>query len=243
MFGIPPSTCCRVLIKAEIALRHALRDIPEAAILWPSLDQQRQWAQLVQRKNILVEGRWGFIDGKNYRVEKPTANDIQNACYNGWLHATLITGVLCFGVDGTVCWGKHNIVGSWNDGDTSRKFQEKLLDENINLPNHGVLSDSAFPVRKGLEGKILTPLKDGDLERQPIHLQVVIQACSNAITSMRQSAEWGMGAVEKVYRRLLNKLPFDQDVRARRLDVIYRLYNFRVRMTGISQIRSYFYDH
>lgn len=50
-------------------------------------------------------------------VQKPSSIDHQNACYNnGWLHATLITGVLCFGVD-TLIWGKHNCVGSWNDGD------------------------------------------------------------------------------------------------------------------------------
>ena len=243
LFGIPPATLSRTLKKAEIALQKALRVIPEAAILWPSLDQQREWAQKVKDKNILIEGRWGFIDGKNYRVQKPSASDIQNACYNGWLHATLITGCFCFGVDGTLCWGKHNIVGSWNDGDISRPFQDKLLDDTINVPGHGVLSDSAFPVRNGLEGRIITPLKDGDLEKQPVNLQQLIQLISNAITSMRQSCEWGMGSVEKVYRRLLQKLPFDQDVRARRLDVIYRLFNFRVRTTGISQIRSYFYNN
>eukprot|EP01038_Epipyxis_sp_PR26KG_P017879 gene17879-24991_t len=95
----------------------------------------------------------------------------------------------------------------------------KLLDPNLNLEGHGVLSDSAFPVSDEIAG---------------------ILALSNAITSMRQSAEWGMGAVEKVYRQLLLPLPFDQDVRSRRLETIYRLYNYRVRTTGISQIKSYF---
>ena len=35
----------------------------------------------------------------------------------------------------------------------------------------------------------------------------ILSSLSNAITSMRQAAEWGMGAVEKVYRRLTQKLP------------------------------------
>jgi hypothetical protein len=85
--------------------------------------------------------------------------------YNGWLHATFVTGCFCFKVDGTIAWGKHNIVGSWNDGDISRDFQEKLLREDINIPNSGVLSDSAFPVSGNMYGKIMTPLKDGDIER------------------------------------------------------------------------------
>ena len=75
---------------------------------------------------FLVEGRFGFIDGKNYSVETPSNADLQNAMYNGWLHATLITGVLCFGVDGTIIWAKHNCPGSWNDSENSREL--RLID-------------------------------------------------------------------------------------------------------------------
>ena len=69
------------------------------------------------------------MDGKNYRVQEPSNVDLQNAMYNGWLHTVFLTGVLCFGVDGTIIWGKHNCVGSWNDGDTSSELQLKLLNK------------------------------------------------------------------------------------------------------------------
>jgi hypothetical protein len=62
------------------------------------------------------------VDGKNFRVQEPSDIDLQNAMYNGWLHASLITGVLCFSVDGTLIWGKHNCVGSWNDGESKKYF-------------------------------------------------------------------------------------------------------------------------
>lgn len=88
--------------------------------------------------------------------------------------------------------------------------------------------------------KIMTPLKEGDLERAAPELRPGLLAMSNAITTMRQSAEWGMGAVEKVYRQLLLPLPFDANKRGLRLKTIYMLYNFRVRTTGISEIRNYF---
>ena len=68
------------------------------------------------------------MDGKNFRVQESREIDIQNALYNGWFHSALFTGVLCFDVDGTMIWAKHNCVGSWNDGDMSRELQEKLLD-------------------------------------------------------------------------------------------------------------------
>ena len=75
---------------------------------------------------------WGFIDGKNYKIQKPSDSEQQNSMYNGWLHQAFVTGVMCFGADGTIIWGKHNFSGSWNNGDMSRKFIEKLLDEKKN---------------------------------------------------------------------------------------------------------------
>ncbi|KAE9267487.1 hypothetical protein PF001_g30056, partial [Phytophthora fragariae] len=43
-------------------------------------------------------------DGKNYRVQSPANADLQNAHYNGWLHAVLVTGTSCYGIDGTLVW-------------------------------------------------------------------------------------------------------------------------------------------
>jgi hypothetical protein len=83
--------------------------------------------------------------------------------YNGWLHAVYVTGSICFGVDGTIIWFRHNCPGSWNDGETSRKFQMKIVRDAINLPDHGVLSDSAFPVSGNLFKRIVTRLKENDL--------------------------------------------------------------------------------
>ena len=82
-FGVPTSTMSRNMAKAEASLALALKEIPEAAVRWPSKDQQLEWARLVQNKESLVKGCWGVIDGKNYRVAAPTAADKQNAYYNG----------------------------------------------------------------------------------------------------------------------------------------------------------------
>ena len=240
LFCIPPATLSRVIDKAEDALAKALDDEPMSRVAWPSLREQSLWAQKVERKCPLVKGRWGFIDGKNYRVQTPTDHDLQNAYYNGCLHSVFVTGSICFGVDGTIVWYRHNCPGSWNDGETSRRFQIKFCREDINLEGHGVLSDSAFPVSGALFGRIVTPLKEGDLERAQVGTRATLAALSSAITSMRQAAEWGMGSVEKPYRRLLETLPYQQRKRGRRLRNLFRLYNFRVRSTGISQIRSYF---
>jgi len=122
----------------------------------------------------------------------------------------------------------------------SRRLQERLLDPDFTMPTGKCATDSAFPVSSGLQGEIITPLKNGDLERASPECRLGLQAMSNAITSIRQAAEWGMGSALKCYRLLMLPLPWNPKKRAVRLENIYRLYNLRVRRTGISQIRSVF---
>lgn len=164
---MPPFTLSRVVAKAEKALSAALRELPDARITYSSKTQQLLWACKTQAEKPLMYGVWGFVDSKNYRVMASSSVDLQNAHYSGWLHAVLVTGTLCFGVDGTLVWGRHNCPGSWNDGETSRQLQLKLGDELLTVPGTGVAADMAFPVLKDLCGKIVTPLKGGDLERAP----------------------------------------------------------------------------
>ena len=83
LFGVPPSTLTRILQNAKIALEKCLRDIPEARITWPSFTDQQEWARQVEMKEPLLKGRWGFVDGKTYKVQKPSNSDLQNAMYNG----------------------------------------------------------------------------------------------------------------------------------------------------------------
>lgn len=83
IFGVPPSTLSRIMQNAELALEKCLRTIPEARFSWPSFTEQQEWAMRVKQKEPLLDGIWGFVDGKNYRVQVPTDSDLQNAMYNG----------------------------------------------------------------------------------------------------------------------------------------------------------------
>ncbi|KAE8882467.1 hypothetical protein PF003_g33357 [Phytophthora fragariae] len=161
--------------------------------------------------------------------------------YNGWLHSVFVTGTICFAADGCIVWCKHNCPGSWNDSDTSLGFRNKLLDP-VYCPDSrkNVVSDSAFPCSTTMIGRILTPLKDGDIERLHPSLRSSARTLHNAITSVRQAAEWGMGSVQKVYSRLNLPLPYDPVLRGLRLNNMFRLANYRVRTVGISQIRTTF---
>ncbi|GMF52807.1 unnamed protein product [Phytophthora fragariaefolia] len=189
----------------------------------------------------MLQFPWGFLDGKNYKVQQPPDRDIQNGHYNGWLHGAFVTGTLCFSADGLIVWAKHNCPGSWNDGDASRGFRRMLASAELNPDaRYGVVAGSASPCSGGMIGRIMSPLKEGDASRLVPSVQAAVKALSGAITSIRQSAEWGMGSVEKVYHRLLMPLPYDRNKRQQRLDNIFRLANYRVRTVGISVIRTTF---
>ena len=178
MFGVAPSTISRLFQRGWESLQQALNNLPEASIKWPTHEEQHYMAALVEKKEPLMKGRWGFVDGKNYRVEESGNSSIQNSQYNGWLHDVFVTGIACFTASGLVCYAKLNYFGSWNDGEMSIGFRAKLANPHKNIPGHGVVSDTAFPVSNQMFGRILTPLKDGDIERSPPHLRGILSRIS-----------------------------------------------------------------
>ncbi|ETV74552.1 hypothetical protein H257_10701 [Aphanomyces astaci] len=98
----------------------------------------------------------------------------------------------------------------------SRRLQEILADPAKTDVGMKVASDSAFPVSGRCTGRIVTPLKKGDLERQLPACRLGLKVMCDCITSLRQAAEWGMGAVSKVYRQLLMPLAYNPSLRAMR---------------------------
>ncbi|EGZ22640.1 hypothetical protein PHYSODRAFT_249619 [Phytophthora sojae] len=240
-FGVPPSTLSRTLRKAEEALARALNGYAPVRISWPSPSRQVELARMFNKRETLLTHTFGFIDGKNLRVQEPSNADLQNAMYNGWLHSVFVTGTMCFAADGCIIWSRHNCPGSWNDSDTSLKYLGKLTDLQYCPDGRmGVVSDSAFPCSTAMTGRILTPLKDGDIKKIEPSLRATARTLHNAITSIRQAAEWGMGSLQKFYSRLILPLPYDPNLRGMRIGNLFRLANYRVRTVGISEIKTTF---
>ncbi len=229
-----------VIAKSEPLLRAVLGRYPDAKIQWPSLDDQRAAASRIVSQFPNVPGRFGFVDGKNLDVLQASDFEQQNAQYNGWLHGCFVTGVLVFNSDGLLVWAKHNCPGSWNDSEMSRGLAAKLTNPSKTLPDHGLVADTAFPVGPHLFKHIVSPLKEGEADTIPSLIRHRLVARSAEITSLRQACEWGMGSIQKPFKRLMVHLPWRSDVRALRLSNIFRLWNVRVRNTGISQIRDSF---
>jgi hypothetical protein len=240
--NLTPRRINRIIAKCEPILNLVLRYYPDAKIEWPSFEMQRHAARRIQSAFPLVPGRFGFVDGKNLTVMHSGNVDRQNSQYNGWLHDCFVSGVLVFDASGLLIWCKHNCPGSWNDSEMSRELQMKLQDPNKTIPEYGLCADTAFPVGPDLFRHIISPLKEGELEMMDPRLQPAASLLSASITSLRQACEWGMGSIQKPFKRLLLDLPWRENVRAMRLGNIFHLWNVRVRCTGISQIHNVFGD-
>ena len=122
----------------------------------------------------------------------------------------------------------------------SRGLQDIVANPNLCALGKKIASDSAFPINARCAGRIITSLNEDDLDRVAPDCRLGLQAMSDSITSLRQAAEWGMGTAVKVYRQLILPLPYNPHVRGRRLVNIFRQCNFKVRRTGISEIKNLF---
>ncbi|KAF1785931.1 Harbinger transposase-derived nuclease domain [Phytophthora cactorum] len=172
----------------------------------------------------LLKNTFRFIDGENLRsvvcqVMQPSNADLQNAKHNRWFHPGFVTGTICFAADGCIIWCKHNCPGSWNDSDISLGFRMKLI-EPKSCPGSrmNVVTDSAFPCSSEITGRILTPLKDKDIDRILPSLRSSERTLQShrcvTITSVCQAAEWGIGIIQKGYSRLDILLPYDPNFAA-----------------------------
>lgn len=100
IFAIVPSTLSRYIHFALSILLEVLQKLPEAEIRWPSCDSMQVYSDLIQQRHPLIDGAFGFIDGLNLPVSTSSDPLIENAMYNGWLHAHMVSNVIAFAPDG-----------------------------------------------------------------------------------------------------------------------------------------------
>ncbi|KAF8754902.1 DDE superfamily endonuclease [Rhizoctonia solani] len=200
MFALVPSVLSRYIQFALGILATVLKLVCKARITWPSA------------------ARLGFIDGLSLPVGTSADPEIEQATYNGWLHDHRITNVIVFAPDGTfyhlTVFTQTNMrlsamfrvysqrpsqrAWSWHDSRTAGHIYTQLKDKTPT--GFFLIADTAFPrTSADLAGKIKTPLKErAALGEDPVQAAAQL-AYSNAITSARQPAEWGMRALQGAY--------------------------------------------
>ena len=156
--GLPPSTLSTVLNQGLDVLDSFLPTYPPARIRWPSPQEMAQLARVV-RMNIgdNLPYTWGVVDGLNIAMFEPPDPLDQNAYYNSWLSGCFMSNVFVFRADGPIAWCRLNLPGSWHDAKIARPLYRMLMKY---CPHpYNIVSDTAFPRTKDMEGKIWAGLK------------------------------------------------------------------------------------
>jgi hypothetical protein len=141
-------------------------------------------------------------------------------------------------VPGTVIAAKLNAPGSWHDSRVAQPIYEKLLTKTP--AGYYLVADTAFPRGTNqIQGRIRAPIKAGQ-KITGTHAEVEEKLAFNReLLSYRQTAEWGMRALQGAFGRLRIPLEVNHtERRAKLLETCIRLHNLRARRVGINQIRS-----
>ncbi|KAK9324760.1 hypothetical protein V1517DRAFT_28539 [Lipomyces orientalis] len=97
VFGIVPSVCSRYLQHGlDILLKVLKSAVPEATIAWPKTTDLQRYASLIRNQHPMLENGFGFVDSLHLPVQAAGDAEVQNAYYNGWVHAHFTSNIFVF---------------------------------------------------------------------------------------------------------------------------------------------------
>ena len=168
-----------------------------AKITMPTEQKIKEYMVSIAERHPKLDGVWCTMDGLKLLLEQAPESIIENRFYNGWTHDHYVGNVIVFCPDGTIPMACTNVPGCVHDSTIAEwgDIYEKL---GSMFEDHGGLCtvDSAF-CKKSNEFLLKSSQA---LPDSPEEFTVNEDA-----TSMRQSAEWGMRALQGSFLDLHTK--------------------------------------
>jgi hypothetical protein len=84
LFGLPPATLCRYLNWGLVLLERVVKGIDSCQFCWPGNVQMATYSDMIESRDRLCKGAFGFVDGLNLPVSASGRSDVENSQYNGW---------------------------------------------------------------------------------------------------------------------------------------------------------------
>jgi hypothetical protein len=100
IFALTPSTVSRYVNFSLQILVSTLRKVKDAQVRWPQGEEFDELSDLAIARHPLLQGAFGTLDGLNLPVQTSSDEEVENATYNGWLHAHFVSSVLAFSASG-----------------------------------------------------------------------------------------------------------------------------------------------
>lgn len=242
-FGMTASPCDLWLRFGKRVLLHILSKREDAQICMPSAEKANQYKQAISAKYPSLKNVGLVGDGVKILIQKSGNNKKQNSYYNGWKSDHYVTNLFVFGPDGLIVACMLNCPGAMHDSELAALGNPSIYDKiDRAYEEHSIqcVMDSAFASRS----------RDSIIKSIPREACYI--ACETAqeafmledALSVRQSAEWGMRALQAAMPRLKARWPYEErDERLIGLTLIALLYNFRCNNMGMNQIRNVFWTN
>ena len=216
----------------------------DAAIRVPTDEAIQQMMDAFGPRHPDLGNVWCTVDGLKLTIQKAPVKSVENRFFNSWTHGHYVGNVFVFCPDGTIPICCMNVPGSVHDSKIAEwgNIYDKLEAVYQRVGGRCV-ADSAFCALTNpyiiKSGNILPADMEGELNHAEHARRINAQA-----TSARQSAEWGMRALQASFPCLKDKFYYEEGgERKRMLKFLVLLYNFRARRVGINQIRSVYFPY
>jgi hypothetical protein len=237
IFGIVPTVANRIVNKMIGLVVCHLRNHRDAQIKWPNVDEMKYFAWFISIREPTVRDVMGFLDGLAILTECADDPIEQSKYYNGHCKDTTINNVLLFGPDGKVKFACINFPGSMHDSAVSMELIAYLIGK---IGIYKVCVDQGFPRGGDLFDIFVGPISKRVMRQVAPNLKALLKERSHKYTSLRQSGEWGMRALQGSFARLKTRLTSNK---RKRLDIVHGiilLHNFRTTHIGLNQIATVF---
>jgi hypothetical protein len=238
IFGMTATSVSLYLRFGRRILVEVLKSEPLAAIRVPKIDDINTYQAAIRKKHPALEGVWCYINGLKLCFQQ-AGGDVttQNNFYNGWTHDHYVTSIFVFCPERIIPICCYNIPGSIHDskvaewGDVFPK-----LSRVFNSAGGKCVVDSAFSLKKY---PFLVKSSQQDLAANNVADFARGVRLNREATAMRQSAEWGMRAIQSSFPRLKDRFIYEEFGEQKIiLKMMILLYNVRARLVGISQIKN-----
>ena len=191
-------------------LYKVLKEEPSSRVEIPSVDEIRDYQEVVSSHFPVLNGTWCVVVRLKIPIQKSGDEEIQNAYYNGWLHSHFVGCIFVFSPSGLIVACTLNAPGSWHDSYIAEHGGLYDLLQSIYERTGGIaVVDSAFSKKRC---PFLIKSSKAKLGETPAESTLRRQA-----TSLRQSAEWGMRAIQGSFPRLKDKMLFSERMEDRKV--------------------------
>ncbi|ETN12832.1 hypothetical protein PPTG_08869 [Phytophthora nicotianae INRA-310] len=180
----------------------------------------------------MLSSVYAVMDGLKLRLQASGHSEIQNMFDNGWTHDHYVSNVFAFSPEGLIIACALNAPGCMYDSPIAEWGNVYAKLERFHQSTGGhVVVDSAFS-----KGTYDFLLKRGENA-------ALLTAIDREVTALRQSAEWGMRALQAAFPRLKYRLKYEErgEQKCILLSIVL-LFNLLTRLVGLNQILSTFYS-